>query len=145
MQVRRSDCDVNVPLLLVASLMTEELREVECSALVVAVLSDRFFLLWVAVRLHSAGKRIRTDLIRNSEHLDVNVTSTNFRIIMDLFALITFLCLTSYAKLSLLQHFVMRTQHLTVEKTHLRREHTPHFSFKCMFASSNTTVYKYSV
>lgn len=45
MQVRRSDCDVNVPLLLVASLMTEELREVECSALVVAVLSDRFFLL----------------------------------------------------------------------------------------------------
>lgn len=41
---------------------------------------------------------------------------------------------------NLLRHFVMRTQHLTLEKTHFGREHTPHFSFICMFASSNTRV-----
>ena len=45
----------NLPLLLVASLMTEELREVMWGAEVEAVPWDIDFLLfWVAVRLHSA-------------------------------------------------------------------------------------------
>lgn len=45
--------EIYIPLLLVASLLTEELREVTCGAEVVAVATDRFLLFWVAVRLQS--------------------------------------------------------------------------------------------
>lgn len=47
---------VNLPLLLVLSLMTEEFREVKWGAGVVAVATERFILFCVAVRLQSGKK-----------------------------------------------------------------------------------------